>query len=162
MGGHGTRIDEGPGFMTGLYTYAEQRGQGAEHGLGFGFMMEGAKMMAQNWWTSGAALLATSLLLTNRIFPAMFLLLLFGAGYGILSDPSLLGALGEVRVEFRMPSFALGALTLNDFLLGVVFLALPQIPLTLVTRSSPSPKKTTGYFRIAHSTKAGSRPRPAA
>jgi|ERR1041385_3921883 xanthine/uracil/vitamin C permease (AzgA family) len=47
-------------------------------GLGFGFMIEGAK--------SGAALLATSLLLTNRIIPAMFLLLVFGAAYGIVSD----------------------------------------------------------------------------
>src|SRR5215510_3978665 len=55
-------------------------------GLGFGFMIEGAKMMSQNWWVSGAALLGTSLLLTNRVMPAMFLLLLFGAAYGILSD----------------------------------------------------------------------------
>src|SRR5579884_1904036 len=50
-------------------------------GLGFGFMIEGAKMMAQNWWVGGAALLGTSLLLNNRIIPAMLLLLLFGAGY---------------------------------------------------------------------------------
>src|SRR6187397_3139349 len=100
-------------------------------GLGFGFMIEGAKMMSQNWWIGGAALLATSLLLTNRIIPAMFLLLVFGAGYGIVSDPTLLGALKDVRIEFRAPTFALGALTLNDFLLGLVFLALPQLPLTL-------------------------------
>jgi hypothetical protein len=26
-------------------------------GLGFGFMIEGAKMMAQNWWLGGVALL---------------------------------------------------------------------------------------------------------
>jgi Molybdate transporter of MFS superfamily len=83
------------------------------------------------WGVGGAALLATSLLLTNRIFPAMFLLLLFGAGYGILSDPSLLSALRDVHVEFRIPEFALSALTLNDFLLGTAFLALPQLPLTL-------------------------------
>src|SRR5262249_28986666 len=54
-------------------------------GLGFGFMVEGAKMMAANWWIGVVALLATSLLLTNRIIPAMFLLLVFGAAYGILS-----------------------------------------------------------------------------
>jgi hypothetical protein len=51
-------------------------------GLGFGFMIEGAKVMSQNWWVGGIALLGT--LLTNRIVPAMFLLLLFGASYGIL------------------------------------------------------------------------------
>jgi Molybdate transporter of MFS superfamily len=100
-------------------------------GLGFGFMIEGAKMMAQNWWIGGAALLGTSLLLTNRIIPAMFLLLLFGASYGILNDPTLLAALREVRVELRVPELALTHLTLNDFLIGTVFLALPQIPLTL-------------------------------
>jgi hypothetical protein len=45
-------------------------------GLGFGFMIEGAKMMSQNWWVGGSALLVTSLLLSNRVVPAMFLLLL--------------------------------------------------------------------------------------
>ncbi len=100
-------------------------------GLGFNFMIEGGKMMAQNWWVGGLCLLATCLLLSNRIVPAMFLLLLFGAGYGILSDPSLLTALKDVHINFRAPQFELGAITLNDLLLGAVFLALPQIPLTL-------------------------------
>jgi MFS superfamily sulfate permease-like transporter len=59
------------------------------------------------------------------------LLLLFGASYGILNDPTLLAALREVRVELRVPELALTHLTLNDFLIGTVFLALPQIPLTL-------------------------------
>ena len=100
-------------------------------GLGFGFMIEGAKMMAQDWWIAGIALLGTSLLLSNRIIPAMFLLLLFGASYGILSNPSLLAALREVHMEPRLPTFALGTLSLNDFLIGAIFLALPQVPLTL-------------------------------
>ena len=100
-------------------------------GLGFGFMIEGAKMMSQNWWVGGAALLGTSLLLTNRVIPAMFLLLLLGAAYGLISDPTLVDALRGVHVETRLPTFALGALTFNDFLIGAVFLALPQVPLTL-------------------------------
>ena len=100
-------------------------------GLGFGFMIEGAKMMSQNWWIGGAALLCTSLLLTNRVIPAMFLLLLFGAAYGLISDPTLADALRGVHVETRLPTFALSALTFNDFLMGAVFLALPQVPLTL-------------------------------
>ena len=100
-------------------------------GLGFGFMIEGAKMMSQNWWVGGAALLGTSLLLTNRIIPAMFLLLLIGAGYGILSDPTLLGALRDVQIDMRFPTFVLGNISFNDFLVGTVFLALPQVPLTL-------------------------------
>jgi hypothetical protein len=100
-------------------------------GLGFGFMIEGAKMMAQNWWVAAPALLCTCLLLTNRIVPAMFLLLVFGAAYGIVSDPTLIDALGGMRVEPRVPTFALAELSLNDLLIGTVFLALPQVPLTL-------------------------------
>jgi hypothetical protein len=61
----------------------------------------------------------------------MFLLLLFGAAYGLVSDPTLVDALRAVHVEARWPTFALGALPFNDFLLGAVFLALPQVPLTL-------------------------------
>jgi hypothetical protein len=79
----------------------------------------------------GAALLVTALLLTNRIIPAMFLLLLFGAAYGILSDSTLLAALREVQVEPRFPTFALSGISFNDFFIGMMFLALPQVPLTL-------------------------------
>jgi hypothetical protein len=79
-------------------------------GLGFGFMIEGAKMMAQNWWVGGSALLGTSLLLANRAIPAMFLLLLFGAGYGILRDPTLIAALGTIGVVPRLPTLALAEL----------------------------------------------------
>ena len=88
-------------------------------------------MMAQNWWVGGVALLGTSLLLTNRIIPAMLLLLLFGAAYGIWSNPTLLAALRDLHIEPRLPTFALTAMTFNDLLLGTLFLALPQIPLTL-------------------------------
>jgi MFS superfamily sulfate permease-like transporter len=100
-------------------------------GLGIGFMIEGAKMMSQNWWIGGAALLGTSLLLTNRTIPAMFLLLLFGAAYGVFSDPTLIDALRAVHIEPRLPSFALTDIGPNDLMIGVVFLALPQVPLTL-------------------------------
>jgi len=100
-------------------------------GLGFGFMIEGAKMMSQNWWIGGLALLITTLLLTNRVIPAMFLLLLFGGAYALLSDPTMLDALRKVQVELRWPTFSLSKLTWTDLLIGTVFIALPQIPLTL-------------------------------
>src|SRR5262245_25212476 len=96
-------------------------------GLGFGFMIEGAKMMAQNWWIGGAALLGTSLLLTNRVLPARFLLLLVGAAYGMWTDPTLVDALRAVSIDPRLPSFAWSHLAWSD-LLGTVFLALPQVP----------------------------------
>jgi hypothetical protein len=100
-------------------------------GLGFGFMIEGAKMMATNWWVGGAALLGTALLMSNRVVPAMLVLLVAGATYGLLSDATLWAALKAVRPELRWPELALAGLSLDDILIGAVFLALPQVPLTL-------------------------------
>jgi hypothetical protein len=94
-------------------------------------MIQGAQLMAQNWWVGGAALFATVLLLGNRVCPAMFLLLLGGAVYGVVSDPTLLSALYEMRLEPRLPSFAPASISASDLLLGALFIALPQVPLTL-------------------------------
>jgi MFS superfamily sulfate permease-like transporter len=100
-------------------------------GLGVGFMLEGIRMMATNWLIAAIGLGGTVLLLTNRTIPAMFLLLLFGAVCGVFLNPGALQGLSGVAVEFRAPSFALSSLSWHDFLIGAVFLALPQVPLTL-------------------------------
>jgi predicted benzoate:H+ symporter BenE len=100
-------------------------------GLGMAFMLEGVKMMAGGWVIAVIGLVGTLLLLTNRSIPAMFLLLLFGAVCGVVADPALLPKIGEATIEFRAPSFAVSDLTWKDFALGLVFLALPQLPLTL-------------------------------
>jgi MFS superfamily sulfate permease-like transporter len=100
-------------------------------GLGFNFMLGGAKMMAENWWIGAPCLLITCMMLKNRVVPAMFALLVFGVTYGLISDPILWAALKGVRVGFRLPAFTLDAITLHDLAIGAVFLALPQIPLTL-------------------------------
>jgi MFS superfamily sulfate permease-like transporter len=100
-------------------------------GLGFSFMLEGIKMMAQGWILSGAALLGTMLLLSNRAIPVMFLLLVAGAFAAVVQNPMLLSELATISVSFRAPSFALGTITWQEFMIGAVFLALPQVPLTL-------------------------------
>jgi predicted benzoate:H+ symporter BenE len=100
-------------------------------GLGMAFMLEGIKMMASGWVIAVIGLLGTLLLLTNRSIPAMFLLLLFGALCGVVAEPALVQKIGEATIEFRAPSFALAELTWKDFALGLAFLALPQLPLTL-------------------------------
>ncbi len=100
-------------------------------GLGMSFMLQGARWMSEGWLLSAFGLAGTVLLLTNRTFPAMFALLLFGFGAGALQSPELVGSLAEARPELRLPSFALSGLTLDAFLIGAVFLALPQVPLTL-------------------------------
>jgi MFS superfamily sulfate permease-like transporter len=87
--------------------------------------------MASGWWLSGVALFLTLVLLTNRTVPAMFLLLAGGAVVALVRDPALLTALSNVNFEPRWPSFALGSMTWSDLVIGTVFLALPQVPLTL-------------------------------
>jgi MFS superfamily sulfate permease-like transporter len=100
-------------------------------GLGFGFMLSGVKMMADNWWIGGVALGGTLLLIGSRRFPAMLLLLVFGGVCGIAVEPTLAQQLANVAIEPRLPTFALASITWNDVLIGTLFLALPQVPLTL-------------------------------
>ncbi|CAG0957007.1 hypothetical protein BURK1_00507 [Burkholderiales bacterium] len=100
-------------------------------GLGIGFMLTGVRMMSDNWWIGGVALGGTLLLLGNRRVPAMFLLLVFGVACGVVVDPSVVAKLAGIAIEPRAPSFALAGIGWNDVAIGVVFLALPQVPLTL-------------------------------
>jgi xanthine/uracil permease len=100
-------------------------------GLGFGFMLTGARMMSSNAWIGAVALVGTLLLLGNRRVPAMFLLMVFGVVCGIVADPSVVAKLSGVAVEPRAPAFSLSAIGWNDLAIGIVFLALPQVPLTL-------------------------------
>ena len=100
-------------------------------GLGMGFMLEGVKMMSSGWPIAAVGLLGTLLLLTNRAIPAMFLLLIFGVVCGAMVNPAAMNALSTVRFTFRIPSFAVSGITWYDLLKGTIFLALPQLPLTL-------------------------------
>jgi Molybdate transporter of MFS superfamily len=100
-------------------------------GLGLSFMLEGIKLMSTGWLIAAIGLIGTLLLLTNRAIPAMFLLLLFGAVCGVIQDPAVAQALSAVRLQFRLPSFALAGIGWHDLWIGTLFLALPQLPLTL-------------------------------
>ncbi len=100
-------------------------------GLGISFMLEGIKLMQGGWLIAAVGLLGTLLLLTNKSIPAMFLLLLFGILCGAIVNPEPLRTLIATKPEFRLPSFALSAITWHDLLIGTTLLALPQLPLTL-------------------------------
>ena len=100
-------------------------------GLGMAFMLEGVKMMATGWVIAVIGLIGTLLLMGNRSIPAMFVLLLLGAVCGVAAEPALLRKVGEAGIELRAPSFALSDLTWKEFGLGLLFLAVPQLPLTL-------------------------------
>jgi MFS superfamily sulfate permease-like transporter len=100
-------------------------------GLGFGFMLQGVKMMQTDWPVAVIGAFGTLLLLGNRTIPAMFVLLAAGAIVGAVQHPELLDRLATSSIGFKTPSFALADLSWNQVFVGVVLLALPQIPLTL-------------------------------
>lgn len=100
-------------------------------GLGMGFMLEGIRMMSGGWLIAAIGLVGTLMLLTNKAVPAMFVLLLFGAVFGLAQHPDALTGLSAIRPHLRLPTFALTTVRWHDLLIGTVFLALPQLPLTL-------------------------------
>lgn len=68
-------------------------------GLGFGFMLQGAKMMYTGWPVALIAAVGTLLLLRNRVFPAMFALVAIGAVVGGIQQPELLARLAEASIR---------------------------------------------------------------
>ena len=100
-------------------------------GLGIAFMLNGVEKISDNWWLGAIALIGTLLLLTNKRFPAMLMLLIFGAAVALFNNPELINEFKKITISLHLPKFSLGELSANDFLIGAVFLALPQLPLTL-------------------------------
>ncbi len=100
-------------------------------GLGVGFMLEGIQMMNEGRIVAAIALVGAVLLLTNRVVPAMFVLLLLGIGYGAVLHPELARSILTTRPAIRLPTFALAGITWHDLLLGTVVLTVPQLSLTL-------------------------------
>lgn len=104
---------------------------GIVFGLGFGFMLQGIRMMQSDWLIAVIAGAGTMLLMGNKKIPAMFVLLTFGALVGAIQNPVLLDAISKTGIAFHTPTFALSELSWNQFFVGAVLLALPQLPLTL-------------------------------
>jgi hypothetical protein len=100
-------------------------------GLGFAFMLDGTRMMASNVWLAAPLLAVTVLLLSNRALLAMLLILAAGAAWAVLGDPAVGAALAQVKPGFTLPAWPFRDLGAEAVLLGVVLLALPQVPLTL-------------------------------
>lgn len=100
-------------------------------GLGMNFMHEGAKMMSKDWPAACVGILIAVLLRKSRAFPAMFVLLLLGFIYNVIKDASLLAQVANISFALRMPQMSITNISLNDIFLGTLYLALPQVPLTL-------------------------------
>ena len=100
-------------------------------GLGLAFMLDGTRMMATGLWLSVPLLLATILLLSNRALLAMFLVLATGVAWAVITDPAVASAVARVEPGMHLPSWPFGNLTWEAVFVGVVLLALPQVPLTM-------------------------------
>jgi len=100
-------------------------------GLGLAFMLQGLKLMAAQWLLAAAGLAAVLLLRNSRRLPGIFALLLVGIAWTAWQQPQLLQDLSHLRFAPRWPAFAWPAITWNDLVVGTLFLALPQVPLTL-------------------------------
>ncbi|MBI4283621.1 MAG: sulfate transporter [Chloroflexi bacterium] len=100
-------------------------------GLGLSFLMQGLKMMSDQWGVALIAVVITFLLLTSKRLPAMLVLLCLGILTSLVLNPSLLGELRQVSVHFRLPELVFGKIRWQDLVLGALVLGVPQVPLTL-------------------------------
>jgi MFS superfamily sulfate permease-like transporter len=102
---------------------------GVVMGLGFAFMLEGARLMAVEGWLA-AALLVLTLALLSRRRPAMLVLLVLGAAIALAREPALASQLAGQGVSLSLPAFAWPGLDATALWTGALLLALPQLPLT--------------------------------
>jgi hypothetical protein len=100
-------------------------------GLGLAFMLDGTRMMATGIWLATPLLLVTILLLSNRALLAMVLILAAGVAWAVVTEPAIAGALSRVEPGLRLPAWPFQGLGWEAVFIGVVLLALPQVPLTL-------------------------------
>lgn len=105
--------------------------QGVMLGLGAALMLQGARLMQQEWLLAGAGLALAGALARVRRFPSLFALLLLGLGWTWHRRPEALAGLVTIGVELHWPAFAWPTISAHDLLAGTVLLALPQAPLTL-------------------------------
>lgn len=103
---------------------------GVVMGLGFGFMLEGLRTMSAQPWAAGITLAIALVLLSRPAIPTMLVLL----GGGALASIAF-GTAPELVATQWLPSVTLPALgwpqlSWHAVELGILLLALPQLPLT--------------------------------
>lgn len=99
-------------------------------GLGLSFMLEGIRMMGESPWAGAVLLMGTLLLLRHPKLPAMLVLLVVGAAIAFVERPALLNEFSGITFSLNLPAFAWPTLTWQDLWVGLLLLALPQLPLT--------------------------------
>jgi MFS superfamily sulfate permease-like transporter len=100
-------------------------------GLGLSFILEGATLMQRGLLIAIPGAVLTFALLQHSRFPAMLVLLGYGAATAVAIDPTLTRDLATLAPAFRLPSLVVPSLVWNDIVTGLVVLAMPQAALTL-------------------------------
>ncbi len=100
-------------------------------GLGLSFIIEGLGMMKTQPLFAIGGVILTFLLLNNRRFPAMLVLLGYGATLAFIQNPKLIGELTHLSIQFRIPELTFGKISWKELFSGFILLGLPQAPLTL-------------------------------
>ena len=100
-------------------------------GLGMSFMMEAIKMMSKGPLLAFIAIILFFVLHRQTRVPVILILLLFGVGAELFIKPQLLKEIMQIKLSFQIPPINLEPFRFKEFIAGVIFLALPQIPLTI-------------------------------
>jgi len=100
-------------------------------GLGLALMLEGVRMMSGEWLLAAPLLAGAFVLVAARGPAVMLVLLVSGLAYSLWRNPEALAALQSLEAGFRLPALSFAALDWKDLWVGLVVLAIPQMPLTL-------------------------------
>ena len=122
--------------LTGAITWIEKVTtkpvvRGIMLGLGLSFVVEGLRMMREEPLLAIGGVIIILLLLANKRFPAMLVLLGFGIVLSFLQKPELLKELSQISIRFRFPELTFARMSWSDLFAGFILLGLPQAPLTL-------------------------------
>lgn len=100
-------------------------------GLGLSFIIQGTKVMAKGPLLAVIAMFIFFVFRRQTRLPVILILLLFGIGAGLAAEPLLLKELTQIKISFQFPPLDFKLFSFQEFIAGVLFLALPQIPLTV-------------------------------
>ncbi len=137
--------------MTGAVTWIEKITtkpvvRGIMLGLGLSFIVEGMNMMKGEPLFAVGGIVLTLLLLGNKRFPAMLILLGYGMVIAFVQKPELWGELSQISLRLRFPELTFVRMSWNELLAGFVMLGLPQVPLTLGNAVIGTVAENNEYF----------------
>jgi len=137
--------------MTGAISWIEKITtkpvvRGIMLGLGLSFIVEGLGMMRAQPVLAIGGVAITLLLLSNRRFPAMLILLGYGMMVALIQNPGLVEELSHLSIRFRWPELTFGKFSWKELLSGFLILGLPQAPLTLGNAIIATVSENNGHF----------------